>query len=83
MSAMTTHEFDMMLAALSFALEQAIEDPPIHFDADRIEDLQDAVEDLRLSALENEANARVAVPDLDSAVMRWINLMGRYGASNE
>ena len=80
---MTTHEFDMMLAALSYALEQAIEDPPAYFDADRIEDLYDAIEDLRLSALENEASARITIPDLDSAVMRWINLMGRYGASEE
>ena len=83
MPAMTTHEFDQMLAAFCFVLEQALDDPPAYFDEDRIEDVQEAVEDLRLSALENEANARIPLPDLDSAMMHWINMMGHYGASDE
>ena len=83
MPAMTTHEFDQMLAAFCFVLEQALGDPPAYFDEDRIEDLREVVEDLRLSALENEANARMPMPDLDSAMMQWINLIGHYGASEE
>jgi len=83
MAAMTTHEFDQMLAAFSFALERAIDDPPAYFAADRIEELQEAVEELRLSALENEANDQDLLPGLNNAVLRWMGLVGRRDASDE
>ena len=83
MAAMTTHEFDQMLAAFSFALERAIGDPPAYFDADRIEELQEAVEELRLSALENEADDQDVVPGLNNAMLQWMNLVGRRDLTEE
>jgi hypothetical protein len=83
MPAMTTHEFDRLLAAFCYTLERAAMEPPLYFDVERIDELRDAAEDLRLSALENEANARMAMPDLDSAMLQWINWMDHYEASDE
>jgi hypothetical protein len=80
MAAMNTNEFDQMLAAFSFALEQAVENPPAYFDVEQIIALQDAVEDLRLTALENEASAQIALPDLDEALAEWFDMMARYEA---
>lgn len=70
----TTREFDQVLAAFSYVLEQAIENPPLYFDVERLEDLRIAVEEVRLSALENEANARITSPDLESAVWDWLDI---------
>jgi len=81
--AMTTQEFDQVLAAFSFVLEEVLADPPAHFDVDRLVELRAEVEELRLSALENEASARIASPDLESAVLEWMGWMGRRHASDE
>lgn len=83
MPTLTTREFDQILAAFSFVLEQAIENPPAFFDVEDLIELREAVEDLRLSALENEAENRITTPDLDSAFQDWLNLTGRYRASDK
>ena len=83
MPMMTTREFDQILAAFSFLLERAIAETPAYFETERLEQLRDDVEEIRLAALEKEANAQLAGPDLGGEVLHWINLIGRHLPSDE
>jgi hypothetical protein len=78
MPMMTPREFDQVLAAFSFVLEQAITEPPVYFDQERLGKLQVEVEEIRLQALEKEASAQLPGDDLDGQMLHWINMIGRH-----
>jgi len=83
MPRMTTREFDQVLAAFSFVLERAIAQVPPYFDAEQLEKLQNTVQEIRLAALAEEANAHLANPDLDGEILRWMSMIGRHLPSDE
>ncbi len=83
MPAMTAQEFDRVLAAFSFVLERAIAEPPAYYDPDRLADLRDEIEEIRLGALEREADAQLSGADLESQVVHLINRMGRQVPSDK
>lgn len=83
MPAMTAQEFDRVLAAFSFVLERAIAEPPAYYDPDRLADLRDEIEEIRLGALEREAEAQLSGADLESQVVQWISKMSRQAPSDK
>jgi len=83
MPMMTPREFDQVLAAFTFVLEQAIAETPVYFEADRLEKLKNDIEEIRLAALEQEANAQLTGPDLGGEVLQWMGLIGRHLPSDE
>ncbi len=77
MAAMTTREFDQVLAAFSFVLERAISQTPLYFDRQTLQELQKQVETMRLAALEKESDAQLTDPDFDQEAMHWMGVLGR------
>lgn len=72
MSAMTTREMDRALAGFGYLLEQAMNEPPHYFDPCDLYVLYEAVQGLRITALEREALVQAgAKAELKSALCQW------------